>query len=87
MCTPDTDSNHGESDYDMIRKQEKFDKVLNSDTKLPPSLIVEMQLLTIMKKQKMTMNCFPIIVEWAKKPTKERVSTILTITHVLGILL
>ena len=33
----------------------KLDNVLNSATKIQPSLAVEMQLLTIMKKQKMPM--------------------------------
>ena len=67
MYTPDTYSNHGTNDYNMIGRQEKLDKVLNSETKLPPSLMIEMELLTIMKKQKLSINCFPIIVEWGKK--------------------
>ena len=29
--------------------------------------MVEMELLTMMKKQKMSMNCFPMILEWAKQ--------------------
>ena len=71
--TSDTYSKHGTNDFNMIRKQEKLDKVLNTETKITPSLMVEIELLTIMKKQKMSMNCFPIIVEWAKNPTQERV--------------
>ena len=53
-------------------RQEKLDKILNSETKFPPSLMVEMQLLTIMKKEKLPMNCCPIIVEWAKKSNERK---------------
>ena len=42
IYTPDTYSNHRTNDYNVIGKEEKLDKVLNSDTKLPPSLMVEM---------------------------------------------
>ena len=72
MNTPDNDSNHGRNDYDIIQKQGKLDNVLNSATKIQPSLAVEMQLLTIMKKRKMPMNCFPIIIEWAKKSNERK---------------
>ena len=54
------------NDYNnMIGRQEKLDEVFNTEKKLPASLMVKMDFLTIMN-QKMSMNCFPIIVEWAK---------------------
>ena len=72
MEIPTTYSNRGTNDYNMIGRQEKLDEVFNIDKKLPASLMVEMKLLTIMKKQKISMNCFPIIIEWAKQSNERK---------------
>ena len=75
----------------MIGRQEKLDEVFNTEKKLPASLVVEIELLTIMKKQKMPMNCFPIIVKWTKQypnpNPKERGLTFQITTHEQGRLL
>ena len=42
--------NHDVNDYNMIGRQEKLDEVFDTENKLPASLMVEMKLLTIMKK-------------------------------------
>ena len=87
MYTSNTYANHGTNNYNMIGRQEKLDKVFNTETKLPASLKVEMELVTIMKKQKMSMNCFHIIIEWAKQSNKRKELTLLITTHVQGIIL
>ena len=60
------------NNYNMICRQGKLEEIFDSERKLPASLMAEVKLLNIMKQHKMSMNCFPIIVERTKQSNKRK---------------